>query len=103
MKLTLTYYTLEKAGKRLRGSESDLSRVLATSSLWEGAELVVHTHTYFVGQPVQVHSYGAWRDGLVTAIRRTTVEVRYARNKKGLQHVKRFTAESLRPGTRGAR
>lgn len=106
MKLTVTYYTLTKTDgtTTTRRDREQLERwAAAPISEWFGAELTEQTVTYFEGMPVQVHSYGAWRDGLVIAVRRITVEVRYARNKKGLQHVKRFTAESLRPMPRSTR
>jgi len=95
--LTLTTWTLEKGERYLRGTYEFLVGTRAESSVWDGAELKSHTFTYAVGMFVQVHSYGAWRPGRVTDLGRTLVEVDYARNRTGKRHVKRFSAENIRP------
>lgn len=95
--LTLTTYTLEKGDRYMRGTHHYLIGLRSGSSLWDGAVLTEHTHTYSLGMRVQVHSFGAWRPGTVTGIKRSQVEVTFQRNKKGLLHTKRFPAEHIRP------
>lgn len=51
---------------------------------------------YVVSQPVQVHSYGAWRSGVVIKVGRTRVTVRYIKNLQGDAHTKTFTTDRIR-------
>lgn len=54
-------------------------------------------HTYQVGDPVEVDAYARYRSGIVTALGRTQVEVRFVRNRSGSTSSRKFRAREIRP------
>lgn len=54
------------------------------------------TRTFEVGDPVLVQAFGRERDGYVTKLNRTTVEINYTRNNQGDRAARKFRAGVVR-------
>lgn len=60
-------------------------------------EIIVDSHTYHVGDSVEVHAHGRWRLGYVTKLGRSKVAVEFISNLQGTSKERTFSSTEVRP------